>query len=89
MFLKKYNNMAIFNEMINGDEISVNIKSSNLLSALYNTTNKTLILEFNTKTKYEYKDVPWEIFTKFRMAQSQGQYFNKNIQKSYIYKKLE
>ncbi len=59
--------MAILNEIINGDLISVNINSSNLVSALYNTTNKKLIIEFKTKTKYEYDNVPWDIFTKFRI----------------------
>lgn len=80
--------MGIISERINGDIINVDIKSSNIKMASYNTTTKILIIEFNNNIKYEYNDVGWEIFTKFRMAESQGVFFNKNIQKNYTYKKL-
>lgn len=87
IILKK--NMAIISEKIEGKIIEVLIESSNLKSAKYDTESKDLIVNFNSGGIYLYSNVPWEIFTKFRMSKSQGKYFNESISKSYTYKKLE
>lgn len=81
--------MGITSEKINGNLIEVSISSSNLKSSTYNTDEKKLLMEFNNGSIYEYDDVPWEIFTKFRMAESQGKYFNSSISKTYKYKKIK
>jgi hypothetical protein len=80
--------MAILSEKIEGNIIEVLIESSNLKSASYNTESKDLMVTFNSGAIYEYNNVPWEKFTKFRMAKSQGKYFNENISKSYKYIKV-
>lgn len=80
--------MAILSEKIEGNMIEVIIESSNLKSASYNTESKDLMVTFNSGAIYEYNNVPWEKFTKFRMAKSQGKYFNENISKSYKYIKV-
>jgi hypothetical protein len=80
--------MAITSEKINGKEILVEIESSNLKSASYNTEDETLKVTFKSGIVYEYYKVPWEKFTKLRMAESQGRFFNLNIGRSYEYKKL-
>ena len=46
-------------------------------------------MEFKNGVEYEYSDVPWDVFTKFRMADSQGSFFNKNIGRVFEYKKIE
>ena len=79
--------MAITSEKINGKEILVEIESSNLKSASYNTEDETLKITFKSGVFLYYK-VPWEKFTKLRMAESQGRFFNLNIGRSYEYKKL-
>jgi hypothetical protein len=84
----KKNIMAILSEKINGTLIEVSITSSNLRSAKYDTTNESLLVEFNNGSIYEYKSVPWNIFTKFRMAESQGKYFNTEISKKYMFQKV-
>jgi hypothetical protein len=38
---------------------------------------------------YEYEDVPHKIYAQFRLAESQGKYFNSDISKQYKYKKIE
>ena len=81
--------MAITSEKINGKEILVEIESSNLKSASYNTEDETLKITFKSGVVYEYYKVPWDKFTKLRMAESQGRFFNLNIGRSYEYKKLE
>jgi hypothetical protein len=81
--------MGITSEKINGLLIEVSITSSNLKTATYNTEEKTLMVEFNNGAIYEYNEVPWEIFTKFRMAESQGKFFNTSISKTYKYQKVK
>jgi len=81
--------MGIISEKIEGKKISVILESSNLKTAVYTTDSKSLLVEFKNGQQYEYVDVPWELFTKFRMAESQGSFFNKNIARSFEYKKIE
>jgi hypothetical protein len=80
--------MAIISEQISGTTISVVINSSNLKSATYQTEAKTLAVTFKNGSIYEYYDVPWEIFTKLRMSDSQGKFLNAYINKVYKYKKV-
>lgn len=79
--------MAIVKEEIVGTLIKNIIKSSNLKNTTYDTVNKTLLVTFNNDQVYEYYDIPHSEYTKFRMSESQGQYFSKNIAKKYKYAK--
>jgi lysyl-tRNA synthetase class 2 len=81
--------MAITSEKIEGKLIEVQITSSNLKSATFNTEDENLLVEFNNGSIYEYEKVPWAIFTKMRMAESQGKFFNSDISKKYKYKKVK
>lgn len=81
--------MGILSEKIEGNVINVFISSANLNSASYNTETKVLTIIFNNGSIYEYYDVSWQVFTKFRMSESQGKFFNKNISRTYKYKKIE
>jgi hypothetical protein len=80
--------MAIISERIEGKLIHVDIKSSNIKSATYNTETSLLTIVFNNGSIYEYENVPWELFTKFRMADSQGAFLNANIKNKYSFKKF-
>lgn len=80
--------MAIISEKIEGKIIDVQIQSSNLKSAKYDTESKELTITFNNGSIYIYSDIPWEIFTKMRLSDSQGKFFSVNIAKKYKYKKV-
>jgi hypothetical protein len=80
--------MAIVSEKIEGKKILVEIKSTNIKTALYDTETEDLLVTFNNGSIYGYDKVPWEIFTKFRMSESQGAYLNSTIKKNYQYKKI-
>jgi hypothetical protein len=80
--------MGIISEQISGKTITVIINSSNLESASYETEDKTLSVTFKNGTIYEYYDVPWEVFVKLRVSESQGKFFNGNISRSFKYKKV-
>lgn len=80
--------MAIIREMIVGTKILNEVESSNLVRTEYDVETKKLITEFKNGMRYEYEDVPHQIYTQFRSAKSQGSFFNKNISKTFKYKKL-
>lgn len=80
--------MSIISEKIEGRIINVIINSSNLKNAVYDTETKDLTITFNNDTIYMYQDVPWELFTKFRMSDSQGKFFSQNISRNFKYKKI-
>lgn len=80
--------MAIIKEEIKGTKIINEINSSNLSKTEYDTESKKLIVEFKNGIKYEYSEVPHQLYTQFRNAESQGKFFISNISKTFKYKKL-
>jgi hypothetical protein len=80
--------MAVKKEMIVGTKIINEIESSNIKKTEYDTETKQLVTEFNNGLKYEYENVPHQVYTKFRLAESQGKYFMSEIAKKYKYKKV-
>ena len=41
-----------------------------------------MLVEFNTGAKYEYSEVPHQLYTQFRLSESQGKFFNSKISKT-------
>lgn len=81
--------MSIKSEKIIGKKIICEIESSTVKIAEYDTSTKKLLVTFKGDVQYEYDDVPHDVFTKFRMSESQGSFFNKEIGRKYEYKKIE
>jgi phage baseplate assembly protein gpV len=80
--------MAIVKEVIVGTKILNEIKSSNLAKTEYDTETKKLIVEFNNGARYEYDEIPHQLYTQFRVSESQGKFFSTKISKIFKYKKL-
>jgi hypothetical protein len=80
--------MGIIKEEIVGTKIKNIIKSSNIKSTEYDTESKDLVVEFNNGAKYKYDNVPHQVYTKFRLSESQGKFFTTDIAKKYSYKKV-
>jgi hypothetical protein len=80
--------MGIIKEEIVGTKIINEIQSSNIRKTEYDTQSKDLIVEFNNGLKYTYENVPHQLYTQFRMSESQGKFFNSKISKVYKYKRL-
>ena len=68
--------------------IDVEIQSSNITSASYDSESENLKITFKNGSIYEYTKVPWQVFTKFRLSQSQGKFFSEHIKSVYTFKKL-
>jgi hypothetical protein len=81
--------MSIKRTEINGTKILCEIESSNLKSTEYDTESKKLVVEFKNGFKYEYDEVPHNIYAQFRLSDSQGKFFNTQIAKTFKYKKLD
>lgn len=80
--------MAVKRETIDGTKIINEIESTNIVKTEYDTATKKLVTEFKNGAKYEYDDVPHNVYTKFRMSESQGKFFTTDISKKFKYKKL-
>lgn len=80
--------MGIKRELIVGNKIINEIDSTNLVKTEYDTVTKKLVAEFKNGSKYEYENVPHNIYTRFRMSESQGKFFTMNISKTFKYKKV-
>jgi hypothetical protein len=80
--------MAITSETISGTKIINEVQSSNLVKTEYDTLTKKLVVEFKNGLKYEYDEVPHQLYTSFRTSESQGKFFNTSIAKAFKYKKL-
>ena len=81
--------MAIKKTDILGTRIICEIESSNLIRTEYDSETSKLIATFKIGMMYEYEEVPHKIYAQFRLAESQGKYFNSEIAKQYKYKKIE
>lgn len=79
--------MAIISEKIEGTRILNEIESSNINQTIYDTKTQNLEVIFKNGLVYSYEEVPHQIYTKFRMAESQGSFFNKEIAKTFKYTK--
>ena len=80
--------MAIKKTEIIGTKIICEVESSNLKKTEYDTETKKMLVEFNNGAKYEYSEVPHQLYTQFRMSESQGKFFNTKISKTYKYRKV-
>lgn len=80
--------MAITREEIKGTKILNEIKSSNMVRSEYDTETKQMVVEFTNGTRYQYLEVPHNVYTQFRMSESQGKFFTTNISKKFKYNKL-
>ena len=58
-------------------------------STEYDTKTSELLVTFKGGRKYQYHGVPHNLFTKFRMSESQGKFFNREISKKYRYNEIK
>ena len=80
--------MSIKKTEILGTKIICEIESSNLVKTEYDTETKNLLVTFNNGALYEYQEVPHQLYTQFRMSESQGKFFSSKIAKTFKYKKI-
>ena len=64
------------------------VTSSNVASIGYDEDSSTLEIEFNNGATYQYFDVPVNVFTELRDADSVGGYLAARIKGTYRYSKV-
>ena len=80
--------MAITKEEFVGTKILNEVQSSNIVRTEFDTESKLMIVEFKNGVRYIYNGVPHNVYTKFRLAESQGKFFTAEISKKFKYAKL-
>ena len=60
-------------------------QSSNVAGFSYNEATQVLTVQFNSGNRYDYYDVPEQIFEGMNSAESKGKYLNAKIKGHYRY----
>jgi hypothetical protein len=66
----------------------VPVTSSQVKAAGHDPITRTLAVEFKNGGLYHYSDVPAELFTKLRLAESVGAFLSANIKGKFKYTKV-
>lgn len=66
----------------------ISISSTNIAAVGYDENSQTLQVEFNNGTRYQYFDVPEQVFMNLKDAGSPGGYFASNIKGVYRYSRV-
>ena len=69
-------------------EQTTTVESSMINRVIYNFPNKTLKIEFNSGSLYEYTNVESEVYENLCKAESQGKFFNEQIKNNYDHTQL-
>ena len=65
------------------------VQSSNLRTVGYDSTSKTLEIEFHEGRIYQYSNVPFEIFTGLMNAPSKGKFHHRCIKYNFLYTRVQ
>lgn len=68
--------------------MKIELNSTMLNSADYNSVERELTIEFSNGDEYKYKDVPEEILIELGTAQSAGKFFLAKIKNKFEYEKM-
>ncbi len=68
--------------------VMTSVNSTNISAVGYDGDSSTLQIEFNNGTTYQYFDVPEDVFTGLRDADSVGGYLADVIKGAYRYSKV-
>ena len=69
-------------------EQNSSVDSSMINRVIYNFTNKSLKIEFNSGALYEYNNVEPDVYENLCKAESQGKFFNEQIKNNYDHTQL-
>ena len=64
------------------------MRSTNLSRAWYNNASRTLTIEFQSGSRYEYFSVPLETYRGLTLAASAGQYLNQWIKGRFDFREI-
>jgi len=80
--------LPVDEDQLDADEIETP-ESKNLKRYGYRSADNTLIIEFKNGARYEYPDVPRELFDQMRHADSAGSFFAQRVKNDFQAKRLE
>lgn len=66
----------------------VKVESSNISAVGYDMNFGSLIVEYKSGNKYQYKNVPYELYENLLKAESKGRFVNENVKGKFEYNRL-
>ena len=72
---------------IEGKEM-VKVESSNINAVGYDMSFGSLIVEYKSGSKYQYKNVPYELYENLLKAESKGRFVNENVKSKFEYNRI-
>lgn len=60
------------------------VSSSNVSGFGYDSSNKTLAVQFSSGSTYHYSNVPEEVYVAFREADSKGSFFAREVRAKFV-----
>jgi hypothetical protein len=69
-------------------KLAVAVNSSHIADVAYNEADQTLIVTWKNGRRYEYTNVPKNLYEEFLSAPSQGKFFNENIRNNYEFQEI-
>ena len=63
----------------------IDVKSSAIVSVVYNCDSKEMYVMFISGAEYMYKNVEYDVFLGLKYSDSMGKYFNRAIKDKYDY----
>lgn len=66
----------------------VKVESSNISAVGYDMNFGSLIVEYKSGMKYQYKNVPYELYENLLKAESKGRFVNENVKGKFEYNRL-
>ena len=66
----------------------VKVESSNISAVGYDMSFGSLIVEYKSGAKYQYKEVPYEVYENLIKAESKGRFINENVKGKFEYNRI-
>ena len=66
----------------------VKVESSNIAAIGYDTKFGNLIVEYKSGARYQYKNVPYELYENLLKTESKGRFVNENVKGKFEYGRI-
>ena len=75
-------------QVVRKETTMVKVESSNISAVGYDMSFGSLIVEYKSGTKYQYKNVPYEVYENLLKAESKGRFVNENVKGKFEYGRI-
>lgn len=66
----------------------IKVESSNINAVGYDMSFGNLVVEYKSGNKYQYKNVPYELYENLLKAESKGRFMNENVKGKFEFDRI-